>query len=410
MLLDWHEKIADEFAGDIYVMDRERDVARVFIDYQAEQYVIDLARFRGESLLADLQDRDFTINAMAVDLQGELDTIIDPLNGEADCINRYLRRCSPSSIPNDSLRALRAIRQSVQFGMRIDADTLQDIRQYANDIQQVSPERVRDEWFALLALEKVASALRISEKVGILTVAFPELAPVINDDRWESTLKVMEELVQILIAISPKRTDDTAARFGLGMLTIQLDRYRPQLQIHLGQTWANSRSYQAVLILSALLHQTDLATAELMCDSLKLSNPETNHVLTLVGNYQRVLEQRDWSDVDRHRFWYRLKSAGIDVCLLALAHYLGVAGSELKQDSWLDLVERVRRLLEAYFEHYDTIVEPKAVINGNHLMDSFDVSGRIIGELLTSIREAQVAGEVQSLEDALQLADKLLQV
>ncbi len=402
-------QIADEFSGDIYVMDRERDVTRVFVEFQSEKYVIDLARFRGDSLLADLQDRDFTINAMAVDLKSDLDTIIDPLNGETDCINRYLRRCSATSISNDPLRALRAVRQSVQFGMRIEPETLQDIRQYANDIQLVSPERVRDEWFALLSLEKVASAVRISEKVGILPVIFPELVRTINDDHWEQSLKVMEEFVQMLIAIGPKRTDDTAARFGLGMLTIQLDRYRSQLQTHLAQTWANERSYQAFLMLSALLHQADLPTVEAVSDSLKLSNPEKQRLLTLVDNYPVVLEQQDWSVVDVHRFWYRLKSGAIDVCLLALAHHLGAAGTELEQASWLKLVERVRSLLEAYFEHYDTIVEPKVVINGNHLMESFDISGRVIGELLTSIREAQVAGEVQSLDDALELADKLLQ-
>ncbi|MGV2433695.1 MAG UNVERIFIED_CONTAM: hypothetical protein LVT10_01340 [Anaerolineae bacterium] len=55
--------------------------------------------------------------------------MIDPLQGEGDVIAKVIRRCSSSSLSNDPLRALRAIRQSVALNFRIEPQTLEDIKQ-----------------------------------------------------------------------------------------------------------------------------------------------------------------------------------------------------------------------------------------------------------------------------------------
>jgi hypothetical protein len=95
----------------------------------------------------------------------------------------------------------------------------------------------------------------------------------------------------------------------------------------------------------------------------------------------------------------------VDVCLLAAANYLGVSGSKLDQDGWLQVVERLLMLLHAYYERYDELVEPPVLLDGNQLMSQLGLArGPMIGALLERIREAQVTGEVRSVEDALQLA------
>jgi hypothetical protein len=100
-----------------------------------------------------------------------------------------------------------------------------------------------------------------------------------------------------------------------------------------------------------------------------------------------------------------LRAAGVDVCLLALADYLGGMGSELNQDAWLRMVERAHLLLEAYYERYDELVEPTALVDGNQLMQMLGLKpGPKIGQLLERIREGQVTGDVRTIEDALQMA------
>jgi hypothetical protein len=82
-----------------------------------------------------------------------------------------------------------------------------------------------------------------------------------------------------------------------------------------------------------------------------------------------------------------------------------MVGSEIDQDHWLELVDRTRILLDAYFENFDQLVEPPLLLDGNQLMQALDLKpGAHIGRLLDRIREGQVAGEIQSVEDALHLA------
>src|SRR5262245_19408711 len=69
-------QIANSFKGSFFVLDNERGVGRALLDTPDGRVMIDIARFRGPGLLEDLQDRDFTVNAMAVDLQGDLNLLI----------------------------------------------------------------------------------------------------------------------------------------------------------------------------------------------------------------------------------------------------------------------------------------------------------------------------------------------
>ena len=78
------KQVADWLDADIYVMDRERGVARVFVKRESDTILLDFARFRGVTLYDDLISRDFTVNTMAADLLGDLSKLIDLLGGQRD--------------------------------------------------------------------------------------------------------------------------------------------------------------------------------------------------------------------------------------------------------------------------------------------------------------------------------------
>jgi poly(A) polymerase/tRNA nucleotidyltransferase (CCA-adding enzyme) len=426
-------QIANHLKGDFFVLDDERDVGRALVETAQGRIVIDVARFRGADLLADLVDRDFTLNAMAVDIR-YLSHIIDPLKGQQAIEEKVLRRCSPDAIASDPIRALRAVRQSVQFGLRIEAETLRDVRANAGRLLEPSPERVRDEFFKLLSLPEPASALRIADTVSLLRVIIPEVEPLHGlqqsaphvFDAWRHTLAVIEYLSQIAAAFSYARTDSTAATFGLGMMVMQLDRYRARLNQHLQSEWPNERSHLALLMLAALLHDSGKVAVRLegskqgvegyeqvsahlaaeRAEALRLSNAEKERLAAVIRNHrQALLWQENLTRLDLYRFWRDLNEVGVDVCLFALADYLGTVGAELDQDTWLALVERVRALLEAYYEHYEEWIAPPMLIDGNQLMQALGLQpGRQVGALLELIREHQAIGDIQSVEDALSLA------
>jgi tRNA nucleotidyltransferase/poly(A) polymerase len=103
-------------------------------------HIYDFAALLDGSIDADLARRDFTINAMAIDLEsGEL---LDPHGGRDDLARRLVRMIDASNFDDDPLRMLKAIRMAVRFDFKVDEETLNAIRIRATRIADVSVERV----------------------------------------------------------------------------------------------------------------------------------------------------------------------------------------------------------------------------------------------------------------------------
>ncbi len=407
--------LADWLDADIYVMDAERGVARLFVGAAEKTVLIDFARLRGPTLHEDLKDRDFTINAMATDLLNKPDRLIDPLGGAADLRLKVLRRCSDHAIADDPIRALRAVRLSAQFDLKIHPETAADIRRHADGLASASGERIRDEFFKLLGLDHAARALRVLQHLGLLRQILPAADGLIAAEMvaWAQTLAAVERMSALLTAISRRRTDNTAAAFDLGMLVIQFDRFRTALQAHIERSYGNGRKQGELLVLAALLHRSDVGgaghdrgaasheQARSVARSLKLSAEEERKLLTALKHFARVVEARVWTELELHRFWYLLGDSGIDAILLGAAQILGDRGSALKQGEWLAHIEAFTSLLDAYFNRFDELVDPKLFLNGNDVKQLLDMkSGPRIGAILGALREAQATGAVTSLAQA----------
>ncbi|MBZ0278867.1 MAG: hypothetical protein K8I60_22165, partial [Anaerolineae bacterium] len=229
---------------------------------------------------------------------------------------------------------------------------------------------------------------------------------------WVIVLTALDSLSRILTAVSYHRTDNTAASFGAGMLVIQLDRFRGALVTHLDTRWANERPHQPLLVLALLLSAlSDDPAVDWSAEAatlLRLSKAEQRRI-KLMMRYRSVFALDNPGSREMHRFWREFGAAGVDVCLLALADYLGRAGVALDHHAWLALVDRVRVLFLAYFEQYDVLVEPPPLVDGDDLMRALGLPpGAVIGKLLDVIREAQAAGEVTSAAEAIHLAQKHL--
>jgi tRNA nucleotidyltransferase/poly(A) polymerase len=108
-------RVADALGGAFYPLDTERGTGRVILT-QADgaRQVLDFARLRGPDLESDLRGRDFTINAIALDLHHP-QQLIDPLNGANDLRAQQLRACSLTSLSDDPLRGLRRARRLINL-------------------------------------------------------------------------------------------------------------------------------------------------------------------------------------------------------------------------------------------------------------------------------------------------------
>ncbi len=166
--------------------------------------IVDAACFRGASLEEDLRLRDFTVNAIAAPLEafaGDLaGSLVDPCDGRRDLRLRRLRQCSPRSLVDDPLRMLRAFRFMGTHGLRVEEATLRTIRERAPGVTGVAWERIREEFFKLLAAPRSYPALRGMDGAGLLDALLPEIAPMKGApqnrfhhlDVWEHTLEALD--------------------------------------------------------------------------------------------------------------------------------------------------------------------------------------------------------------------------
>jgi tRNA nucleotidyltransferase/poly(A) polymerase len=439
-------RVANALQSDFMVLDRERDTGRVIVtESDGTRTFLDFATYRGHNLEEDLRARDFTINAIAFDLHAQ--TLIDPLNGASDLRTQVIRACSPTSLSDDPVRILRAVRQAAAFEFKVELETRKGMRQAANLLPKVSPERQRDELFKMLEGPKPDASMRALEIIGIFPYLLPELpalkgleqsAPHIHDV-WEHTLSVLGHLERILAALAPGYSADNTNDLFTGLLTLRIGRFREQFAEHFAEPLNTDRSVRAALFFAALYHDVqkpatksieqsgrirffghDVKGAEVVEErarAFNLSNDEVERIRSIVQHHMRFHfftgrlegDKQEPSRKAIYRFFRDTGKAGIDLVLLGLADLRGTQGPALSQETWTAALEVARILLENYWEKPQETVTPPRLVDGNELILELGLKpGRVIGQLLEAIREGQATGKVTNREQALDLAREYL--
>ena len=443
-------KLADDLGGAYFALDPMRKVARVVIKPDTKQkgnvnrtLRVDISAYQGADLYHDLMGRDFTINAMALDVRN-MTSLIDPSGGAQDLIKKHLRACTPDSFLDDPVRILRAVRFSVDLDLRIMQDTFHRMLEAVPRLTQISAERLRDELFRILVKSNAATSLRLLDKLGTLEYLLPEIcrlkqvqqSPPHVMNAWEHTLEVLNRLEGILEALGIIYDPDKASNLAMGLVVLHLGRYRQQISEHLANAINPDRPHQGLLFLASLYHDVGKPTTqktnasgklqfighdqigsqmvEKRGQALKLSKLEIKRLVTIVNHHMRpsLLSHPEEKPSRKaiYRFFRDTGAAGVDICILSLADILATYGPTLPVDRWTRHLEVVRSLLDAWWEKRDDDVSPTSIVNGNDLMKALDLqSGPLVGYLLESIREAQINNEVHDRQEAINLAHKLMQ-
>jgi len=441
-------RVANTLQAAFFPLDEERDTGRVLLtDESGKRIILDFAAWRAASLDQDLLARDFTINALAFDLQTE--SLYDPLGGGMDVRQKRIRACGPDSLSADPVRVLRAVRLAAALGFHIEAETRQQMKQAAAGLRSVSPERVRDELFRILDGPQPATVLRALDMLGALTYILPELAALKGVEQptphvydvWTHTLAALDHLEAILAALAPGYDAETTNDLYTGLLTLRLGRYRAQLAAHFDQPLNADRSVRALLGFATLYHdiakpqnktideQGDLhfwghdeqgaKMAAARAEALHFSNPEIQRLRLIIRHHMRPhfhskrMEAEGKAPSRRaiYRFFRDTGEAGVDVLLLALADARATRGHTLTQEGWRAMLDVCRIFLENYWEKPSETVSPPPLLNGHDLMAALDLPpGPQVGKLLEAIREAQAVGKVETREQAIAFArEKLLE-
>ncbi len=436
--------VADEIRGDYFVLDDERNTVRAIHHTSSGSRVfLDFSSLRGTNIEDDLRARDFTINAMALDVQQPAE-LIDPLNGLKDLRAKTLRACTMNAFQDDPVRVLRGIRQALAFQFHFDPDTLAAIKAAAPLLNRTSPERQRDELFNILDGCQVGSAVRLLDQVGALKQVLPEIPLLKGEiqppphvyDVWEHTLALLQDLEIVYSTLVEDYNEEYTSNLMMGLATLHLGRFRHLLAQHFNNLLNPGRSLRSLLFLAALYHDVakpavrqaapnghihyighEDAGAEIAvqrAQALALSQVEVRRIETIVHEHMRIhhLAKSGLAPSRRTIFRYFRSTgpAGVELCLFSLADTLATHGPNITQETWLAELTVCRTLLEGWWERRDEVIAPVRLLTGDEVMKELNLPpGPQVGKLLAAIQEGQASGEIHDRKQAIDFARKLLE-
>ncbi len=402
--------------GTVYTLDDVRHSARVILRQgEQDEQVLDFTSFIGENLEQDLEQRDFTINAMAVDLNtpGQL---IDSLGGEADLEARQLRLCGPDSLINDPIRVLRGVRLISSYDLRYGLEIIDAMRVAIKRLGAVSGERIRDELFKCLTVASFDVASRLLSDFGVLDQL---RLLTFGVDPVEPNL--LEEDVEKLATITGMKNESDDGRLDTWeSIDAELSQFHAY-QSMLDEPLQGGRKRRHLLVLcSILLHihpafDTDKpGTAKLqpekfseqISQSLLIGQKEKAYFKAVSGGFNRLAElsTREPAKLDYYRFFRDFGAYGMDSTLLALVE------TETPAPLQHFSPQICRKIIQTWFVEQEQTVDPPRLVDGNLLQSELEISpGSQIGTLLEAIREQQVLGNISSTEEAIAFARENLE-
>ena len=208
ILSSWAENVWDTGIAFGTVAAKRGDTTIEVTTYRSEIYEVDSRKptvTYGSSLEGDLSRRDFTVNAMALELTQGVPIFVDPHNGLADLAKGLLRTPGKpeDSFSDDPLRMMRAARFASQLNFEVDPDVLQAMKNMAGRISIISAERVRDEFTKLLMSENPRKGISMLVESGLAELVLPEIPKLKleidehhhHKDVYEHSLTVLEQAI-----------------------------------------------------------------------------------------------------------------------------------------------------------------------------------------------------------------------
>lgn len=403
--------------------------------FVAGKIIVDITPLRGPGIQSDLALRDFTINAMAVDLA--TGALIDPLDGRQDLAARTVRMVSEGAFEADPLRLLRAFRMAACLAFTLTPDTLSAITGHATRIRLSAGERIREELFKILATPHSHRHLGLMNDCGLLGAIFPELNPLRgcvqnrhhSHDVLTHTLAACEQLETLIIARAgrmPFAPPDPAVapsnKSGHNLAPEPTDKPEDKKI--------------ACLKFAVLLHDTGkpacktvdaaggvhfyghekagVKAAAAVCDRIRCSREEHRFVASIISLHTRPLQlfHLDKKKALSNKAVTRLFMTGGDdipyLLLHAAADMLG-KGNAARADRPAFMVF-LKKLAARFYMEYTPRKAGPALLTGQDLIQEFGLSpSPLFADILQQVEEARLSEKQMDRPAALSLVSRFLE-
>ncbi len=417
---------ADRINGSFFFLDEERKITRVVRREGKVSVQFDFADFIGPGLNADLGRRDFTMNAMALDLREfvegrSLDGVVDPFGGRQDVKKKLIRSVRPQAFDEDALRLLRAVRFSASLGFAIEDATAEQMRARAELVTRPSPERIRDEFLQILSFRGAGKHLMLMDGLGLLLPLFPELLPLKGFapgthqtyDMLTHSIKAagyVDSVLDDLPSLSPEHAQTVLSHLEqpLEQLVPRKAALRFACLLHdiaKPETFTESDGH-------VRFHGHDSLGAEKaasICRRFRLSRDTESTVTKIVRQHMRLFQLAAPGGPSKHALFRYSRELGDDLpesLILALADSRSTF-ELMPSEKFLDTEKYLPVVLDYYYGTF-LKTETKPFVTGEDLIARGLTPGPEFRKLLDEIKELQAEGRIKDRNEALDYLDALI--
>jgi poly(A) polymerase len=377
----------DEASGQSRVYEITTFRAEAYTDDSRKPHVV-----FADEIDADLSRRDFTVNAMALELTGDADTpgLIDPFDGAVDLVNRVLRTPigAEVSFSDDPLRMLRAARFISGYRLEPTAELVAAVEEMAPRLQIVSAERIRDELDKLMVVDHPAAGLWFLVESGLADQFLPELPAMrLEHDPIHRHKDVLTHTIAVVENVRPPREHPAIVAGERPSFDFRLTRLAA-----LFHDVGKPRTRGFAPGKGTTFHHHDAVGARMTrkrLDALRYSNDDIAKVTELVALHLRFhTYSMGWSDSAVRRY---VRDAGdllaelnvLTRCDCTTRNAKKAARLSLRMD---ELEERISAL-----EAQEELAALRPELDGNQVMEQLGLGpGRDVGEAMKFLMEIRL--------------------
>jgi len=328
----------------------------------------------GKTIEEDLQRRDFTINAIAMDLTIEelKPVFVDPYKGREDIEKKLIKAVGNpcERFKEDALRMMRAIRFCSQLNFTIEDSTFLEIKKDSNLINEISKERIKDELLKILATGNAYEGILLLQESQLLKHILPELEEGINVSMERpGRHHTGDVFTHNLLSLKSCPSKDPIVRFA----ALIHDVAKPKVE---------AKDEKGL----SIFHNHETVGANIVrgiCERLKFSKKDRDKVVNLVRWHMFSVQEKD-TDAAIRRFIRRVGVDNVkDIIDLRIGDRLG--GGTQTAESWR--LKLFKKRVEEQLKPRPFSIEDMAV-DGNDIMKELNIQpSKKVGELLQKLFE-----------------------
>lgn len=380
--------------------------------------IFDITSLNGTSIEDNLNQRDFTINAIAYDLYSE--RIIDCLGGLQDLADKKVRMVSKEIFKKDPVRLIRAYRIGACLNFEIEAKTATAIKSNTQLLKNIAGERIRVELFTMIGTS--TSYLYLSQMAisGLLTAIFPDLDRLKgcfqnhhhHFDGFEHTMRAYGHL-ETLLNDPGKILPDTSAK-----IHQYIHKNKPALIKCAILLHDIGKPLMKTLDSSGKCHfyghaRKSADMAQKISQRLRFSNHERQFIDGIIRNHMKPLslftayEKKTLTQKGITRFY---KKCGEYTPALLLA---AIADTKAKQNKLNEKNKAfksfLKKMIFEYFYHYQPISDEPPLITGRDLIHVFGLTpSPLFRKILNLVDDAKLTKTIENRSEALELVKDIL--